>query len=169
MSKQRKDHTVIKLNSAFNISAACARCKSIPAERLDTEWEVEIRPARSEKTWPQLKTIHMWFRECEQTDVNEFAGHDAEWWKLRFKTMFYLPMLEQAAIEDGDEEFVALIAKFRELYAAVPAAQKLFVLQTIGNQSAFSLEFITKDHAIELMEKIQRWCSERGILLTDPN
>jgi len=154
----------IRLNSAYNMSAACARIKAIPAQDPDHEYECVIRQYKGFKTGPQNRTIHKWAHEAAATDINEFAGHDYEWWKRRWKIEFYLPILEA----EGDEEFNEMIERWRRIYREALPQDKPFVMRQLADSDALSFANIEQDHLSRLMERVQRDCAQKGILLTVP-
>ena len=168
MKQRPGKRTTIRLNTAYAIKAACARCQTIPRDDPDHEWEVVFQPARSAKTLAQLATFHLWADEASRTDVNQWMGHSKEWWIHRWKIEFYLPALETEAAEQGDDALLATFEGWRNLWRDAAPERKEFVYAQLAETSALSFAYISRDHLSRVLDGIVRWCGGEGILLTIP-
>jgi hypothetical protein len=162
-----KSKTIIRLESEYAARTACARILGALRDP-DTTHEVIVQPARSQKTLRQLRTWHLWGNEAANTDIEEFAGHDKQWWHHRWKIRHYLPLLETQAAADGDDELLGIFEGWRNLYRDAAPERKQFVLEQLAENSALSFSHITLDHMILVMDAVQAECAGKGILLTQP-
>lgn len=156
----------IRLTSPYAVRAACARVELASQEQR--EHECLIRPVHRDKTWHQLKLWHKWAKEAAATDINEYKGHDEDHWIHQWKLEYYLPLLEEEARENDDQDLLKTLSKWRALYKTVAAEFRPFIQEQLAENSALSMADCTLEHFSIVLDKVRFDCASKGILLTIP-
>lgn len=116
-------------NQVVNTPHALEQCKRVLdkwfTEKTITDGEVFhffLKPFQAPKTYKQLGAIRILCDQISKTEVNEYAGHDSDYWYRYYKLRAYIPQLETDALESNDAEIVALISSARQLIKSMRGA-----------------------------------------------
>ena len=153
-----KPLAVYPLTGKMPLAAAHARAEALLRDEPDTLYEIVIRKHKSTRSIEQNSTLWMWATELQDTDVNELAGHDKQYWYDKFKRKFVLPILER----DEGADF----SEIRTLYAKSSPVQQEKLKQLIAD--AIHVSDLDVTQTSEAMEAFMQYAVNHGVLLTIP-
>lgn len=154
-----KPIAVYPLTGKMPLCAAVARAEALLRDEPDTLYEIVIRKHKSTRSIEQNSTLWMWATELQDTDVNELAGHDKQWWYDEFKLKFEIPILERDEGLNFDMD--------RAIYAEQTNPDRKEHMRKLLADS-LHVSDMGVEQTSEAMEAFMQYAVNHGVLLTIP-
>lgn len=99
-----------------------------------------------------------WLTDCQYTTVNEYAGHDQDWWHVMFKKKFLMRIYERDC-----QDYAELLQSVRSVKAAgmVDEAQRIY--DHVTGETSTTRATVAQFR--EYLTAIERTCHGLGIWL----
>lgn len=100
----------------------------------------------------------MWLTDCERTTVNEYAGHDQDWWHVMFKKKFLMRIYER-----DSQEYAELLQSVRKVKAAGLEDEAQRIYDHVATETSTTRATVSQFR--EYLNRIERTCQGLGIWL----
>jgi len=106
----------------------------------------------------QNRLYYMWLTDMQNTDINEYAGNESEWWAFEMKRLFLCKIYER-----DSQSYAESIEAVRHIYSQGMIVESENLHQFIVNET--STKKATVKQFSEYLNYIERYCHERGMTL----
>jgi len=148
-----------QLSSIIALTAAYKRAEHQMKADPDNLYELVLRQHKGSRSIRQNALIWLWCTELQDTDINEIAGHDKQWWYDEFKLKHEVPILERDEGANFDRE--------REIYAEQTDPDKKELVRKMFADS-LHVSDMNVTQTSEAMEAFMQYAVNMGQLLTAP-
>lgn len=99
-----------------------------------------------------------WLTDCQNTTVNEYAGHSQDWWHVMFKKKFLMRIYER-----DSQEYAELLQSVRKVKAAGLEDEAQRIYDHVATETSTTRATVSQFR--EYLNRIERTCQELGIWL----
>lgn len=135
------------------ISAVVRECSNPDKPML-----VTIKEYKPNRSAAQNRIYWQWLTDCQNTDINEYAGNTKEEWHDKFKRLSLSKIYER-----DNEEYAATMAALRDVYRHGLHKESMAMVNHVIRETSTTKANV--EQFSEYLNFIEHYCHERGIQL----